>query len=96
MGRIIEIDIHDGIFSGNADNFTWKWDSETFIAYIVDSLYHIHHGIMVKQDNGMVVLYDSKNNKYLDNDINRSFMKSINEATELLDIDMSAIEKVEK
>ena len=69
FGRLIEIDIHDGIFSGNADNFTWKWDSETFIAYIVDSLYHIHHGIMLKQDNGMVLLYDSKNNKYLDTDM---------------------------
>ena len=64
LGRIIEIDIHDGIFSGNADNFTWKLEDKTFIAYIVDSLYHIHHGIMLKQDNGMVVLYDSKNNKY--------------------------------
>ena len=64
LSRIIEIDIHDGIFSGNADNFTWKLDDETFIGYIVDSLYHIHHGIMLKQDNGMVVLYDSKKNKY--------------------------------
>ena len=69
LSRIIEIDIHDGVFSGNADNFTWKLEDETFIAYIVDSLYHIHHGIMLKQDNGMVVLYDSKNNKYLDTDM---------------------------
>ena len=64
FGRLIEIDIYDGIFSGDADNFTWRWDDKTFISYIIDSLYHIHHGIMPKQDKGMVVLYDSKNNKY--------------------------------
>ena len=64
FGRLIEIDIYDGVFSGDADNFTWRWDDKTFISYIIDSLYHIHHGIMPKQDKGMVVLYDSKNNKY--------------------------------
>lgn len=64
FGRLIEIDIYDGIFSGDADNFTWRWDDKIFISYIIDSLYHIHHGIMPKQDKGMVVLYDSKNNKY--------------------------------
>lgn len=67
FGRLIEIDIYDGGFSGNENNFTWKWNSETFIDYIADSLYHIHYGIMPKRKKGIVRLYDSKNDKYLDN-----------------------------
>ena len=67
FGRLIEIDIYDGRFSGNENNFTWKWNSETFIDYIADSLYHIHYGIMHKRKKGIVRLYDSKNDKYLDN-----------------------------
>lgn len=67
FGRLIEIDIYDGIFLGDENNFTWKWNSETFIDYIADSLYHIHYGIMPKRKKGIVRLYDSKNDKYLDN-----------------------------
>ena len=40
LGRLIEIDIYDGRFSGDENNFIWKWNSETFIDYIADSLYH--------------------------------------------------------
>ena len=67
FGRIIEIDIYDGNFSGDVDNFTWKWDDETFIAYIIDSLYHIYHGIMTKRKKGIIRLYDSKKDEYIDN-----------------------------
>lgn len=66
FGRLIEIDIYDGNFSGDADNFTWKWDNDTFIAYVIDSLYHIYHGIMGKREKGVIRLYDSKNDIYLD------------------------------
>ena len=91
LGRIIEIDIHDGIFSGNADNFTWKWDSETFIAYIVDSLYHIHHGIMLKQDKGLVMLFDSKNGKYID-EVNDGFIQSLKECAAMTSVEWTTIE----
>ena len=67
FGRLIEIDIYDERFCGDLDYFTWKVDAESFIDYIADSLYHIHHGIMSKRKNGIVRLYDSKKNKYLDN-----------------------------
>ena len=67
FGRLIEIDIYDERFCGNPDDFTWKWEEESFIDYSADSLYHIHHGIMPKRRKGIVRLYDSKNNKYLDN-----------------------------
>ena len=66
FGRLIEIDIYDGRFSGNVENFTWKWDEEDFIAYAIDSLYHIHHGIMEKREKGIIRLYDSKRDVYLD------------------------------
>lgn len=66
FGRLIEIDIYDECFCGNPDDFTWKWDDDSFIDYIADSLYHIHHGIMPKRKKGIVRLYDSKNDKYLD------------------------------
>lgn len=64
FGRLIEIDIYDERFSGNVENFTWKWDDEDFIAYAIDSLYHIHHGIMGKREKGVIRLYDSKNDVY--------------------------------
>lgn len=67
FGRLIEIDIYDDRFCGNPDDFTWKWDDDSFIDYIADSLYHIHYGIMPKRKKGIVRLYDSKNDKYLDN-----------------------------
>ena len=66
FGRLIEIDIYDGRFLGNIENFTWKWDDEDFIAYAIDSLYHIHHGIMEKREKGIIRLYDSKRDVYLD------------------------------
>ena len=46
FGRLIEIDIYDGRFAGNIENFIWKWDDEDFIAYAIDSLCHIHYGIL--------------------------------------------------
>ena len=66
LGRLIEIDVYDGRFSGDVENFTWKWDDETFIAYAIDCLYHIHYGIMAKREKGVIRLYDSKNDVYLD------------------------------
>lgn len=66
FGRLIEIDIYDGRFLDNIENFTWKWDDEDFIAYVIDSLYHIHHGIIEKREKGVIRLYDSKNDVYLD------------------------------
>ena len=66
FGRLIEIDIYDENFFGDTDNFTWKWDDDTFIAYIIDSLYHIHHGIMSKREKGIIRFYDSKRDVYLD------------------------------
>ena len=73
MSWIIEIDIYDGNFSGDVDNFTWKWDDETFIAYIVDSLYHIHLGIMPKRKKGIIRLYDSKKDEYIDDLTEKDF-----------------------
>lgn len=66
FGRLIEIDIYDGRFAGNIENFIWKWDDEDFIAYAIDCLYHIHYGIMEKREKGVIRLYDSKNDVYLD------------------------------
>ena len=92
LGRLIEIDIYDGIFLGDADNFTWKWDGEDFIAYAIDSLHHIHHGIMGKREKGVIRLYDSKNDVYLDEDINHSFMKSLKETAEMAGVDWKSID----
>lgn len=64
FGRLIEIDVYDGRFSGDSANFTWKWDDEDFIAYAIDSLYHIHHGLIEKREKGVIRLYDSKNDVY--------------------------------
>ena len=66
FGRLIEIDIYDGRFSGNVENFIWKWDDKDFIAYAIDSLYHIHHRIMERREKGIIRLYDSKRAVYLD------------------------------
>lgn len=66
FGRLIEINVYDGRFLGNIENFTWKWDDEDFIAYAIDSLYHIHHGLIEKREKGVIRLYDSKNDVYLD------------------------------
>ena len=66
FGRLIEIDIYDENFFGDTENFTWKWDDEDFIAYAIDSLHHIHHGIMEKREKGIIRFYDSKRDVYLD------------------------------
>ena len=73
FGRLIEIDIYGENFFGDTENFTWKWDDEDFIAYAIDSLYHIYLGIMLKRKKGIIRFYDSKKDEYIDNLTEKDF-----------------------
>lgn len=66
FGRLIEIDIYDGYFKGEKSSFTWRLDDDLFIAYIVDAVYHECQGLIERREKGIIRLYDSKNNIYLD------------------------------
>ena len=65
FGRLIEIDIHDGYFIGDKNSFIWKRE-DLFVGYVVDAVYHLCSGIIPKRKKGVVCLYDSKTNAYLD------------------------------
>lgn len=66
FGRLIEIDIYDRCFKGEKSSFTWRLDDGLFIAYIVDAVYHECHGLIERREKGIIRLYDSKNDIYLD------------------------------
>ena len=65
FGRLIEIDIHEGYFIGDKNSFIWKRE-DLFVGYVVDAVYHLCSGIIPKRKKGVVCLYDSKTNAYLD------------------------------